>query len=190
MAYMGRLDEAIIEIGRAQDVNPLALEVNECAAVIFNCANQSDKSLEFCERMLKMDENYFPAYEKIGEAYMQESRFDDAIEALQKGVAISNGASTIKGRLGFAYACAGRNDEARKMLRELEEDSRKRYVSPVAIALVHCGLGDKGQAIKWLERACEEHAGGVLGIKVRPLWASLRSEPRFISLLDKMGLNA
>ena len=190
LAYMGRLDDAITEIGRAQEVNPLALEVNECAAVIYNCANQLDKSLEICERMLKMDANYFPAYEKIAETYLNKSEFDDAIEALQKGVAISNGAPTIKGRLGFAYACAGRKDEARKILSELEEDSKKRYVSPIAIALVHCGLGEKDQAVKWLEKGCEERAGGVLTIKVRPLWASLRSEPRFIKLVGKMGLNS
>ena len=139
--------------------------------------------------MLETDQNYFPAYEKIAEAYIEKSMLDDAIEALQKSIAISNGAATVKGRLGFAYGCAGRNDEARKILRGLEEDSKKSYVSPIAIALVHCGLGEKDQAIKWLEKACEEHAGGVTTIKVRPMWASLRSEPRFIRLLDKMGLN-
>src|SRR5205807_3546036 len=189
LACVGRLDEAVKEIGRAQELNPLALEVNECAAVIFNCVNQTDRSLEFCERMLETDQNYFPAYEKIAEAYIEKSMLDDAIEALQKSIAISNGAATVKGRLGFAYGCAGRDDEARQILRGLEEDSKKRYVSPIAIALVHCGLGEKDQAIKWLEKACEEHAGGVTTIKVRPMWASLRSEPRFIRLLDKMGLN-
>ena len=189
LACVGRLDEAVKEIGRAQELNPLALEVNECAAVIFNCVNQTDRSLEFCERMLETDQNYFPAYEKIAEAYIEKSMLDDAIEALHKSIAISNGAATVKGRLGFAYGCAGRNDEARKILRGLEEDSKKSYVSPIAIALVHCGLGEKDQAIKWLEKACEEHAGGVTTIKVRPMWASLRSEPRFIKLLDKMGLN-
>jgi tetratricopeptide (TPR) repeat protein len=140
--------------------------------------------------MLEMDENYFPAYDKIAEVYIQKLMFDEAIEALQKSIAISNGAATVKGKLGFAYACAGRDDEARKILRELEEDSKKRYVSPIAIAIVHCGLGEKDQAIKWLEKSCEERAGGVTTIKVRPMWASLRSEPRFIKLLDKMGLNA
>jgi len=190
LACVGRLDEAVKEIGRAQELNPLAIEVNECAAVIFNCTNQTDKSLEFCDRMLEMDENYFPAYHKIAEVYIQKLMFDEAIEALQKSIAISNGAATVKGKLGFAYACAGRDDEARKILRELEEDSKKRYVSPIAIAIVHCGLGEKDQAIKWLEKSCEERAGGVTTIKVRPMWASLRSEPRFIKLLDKMGLNA
>ena len=190
LAGVGRLDEAVKEIRRAQELNPLAIEVNECAAVIFNCANQTDRSLEFCERMLKMDENYFPAYEKIAETYIEKSMPNDAIEALQKCMAISNSAASVKGRLGFAYACAGRKDEARKILQGLEGDSKKGYVSPMAIALVHCGLGEKGQAIRWLEKACEERAGGITAIKVRPMWASLRSEPGFTRLLEKMGLNA
>lgn len=189
LAYLGKLDEAIVEIDRAQELNPLAIEVSECAAVIYNCANQSDKSLEYCERMLEMDENYFPAYDKIAETYLEKSMFNEAIEALQKGIAISNGAATIKGKLGYAYARAGRREEAERILRELEEDSKTKYVSPYAIAVVYCGLSEKDQAIKWLERACEERAGGVLSIKVRPLWASLRSEPRFVKLVRKMGLD-
>ncbi len=189
LACMGRLDEAIAEIGRAQELNPLALEVNDCAAVIFNCADQFDKCLDACEKMLRIDANYLPAHQDLAEAYLQKSRFDDAIEVLRKAVTISGGASTAKGRLGFAYARAGRETEARKMLQELEQDSKERYVSPVAFAVVYCGLGDGKRAIEWLERACAERAGGLLSIKMRPLWADLRREPGFKQILDKIGLN-
>jgi class 3 adenylate cyclase/TolB-like protein/Tfp pilus assembly protein PilF len=188
LACMGRLDEAVAEIGRAQELNPLALEVNSCAAVIFNCANQFDKSVEACEKMLRIDENFLPAYQDLAEAYLEKSRFDDAVQVLQKASTISRGAAPVKARLGFAYARAGRTEEARALLRELEEDSRQRYVSPVAFAIVHCGLGEKEESIRWLEKACEERAGGVLSVKVRPMWATLRSEAAFGRLLGKMGL--
>ena len=108
---------------------------------------------------------------------------------LQKAVTISKGASTAKGRLGFAYARAGKELEARKMLEELKQDSKERYVSPVAFAVVHCGLGEKNEAIELLERARQERAGGLLSVKVRPLWANLRSEPGFKELVNKIGLN-
>jgi len=189
LACMGRLDEAIAEIDRAQELNPLALEVNDCAAVIFNCANQFEKSVDACERMFRIDENYLPAHQDLAEVYLEKLRFNDAIEVLRKAVTMSRGAATAKGRLGFAYARAGREAEARMMLHELELDSKERYVSPVAFAVVHCGLGDKQRAIEWLERACEERAGGLLSIKMRPLWANLRSEPGFKQVVDKMGLN-
>jgi class 3 adenylate cyclase/TolB-like protein/Tfp pilus assembly protein PilF len=188
LACMGRLDEAVAEIGRAQELNPLALEVNSCAAVIFNCASQFDKSVEACEMMLRIDENFLPAHQDLAEAYMEKSRFDEAVEVLRKALGISGGAASVKARLGFAYAHAGRTGEARALLRELEEESKQKYVSPVAFAIIHCGLGEKEESIKWLEKACEERAGGVLTVKVRPMWATLRSEAAFSRLLGKMGL--
>lgn len=188
LACVGRLDEAVVEVGRAQELNPLALEVNNCAAVIFNCVNEFDKSVEACEKMLRIDENFLPAYQDLAEAYLEKSRYEDAIRVLQKALDISNGAPPVKARLGFAYARAGRVEDARAVLRELEEDSRKKYVTPIAFAIVHCGLGENEDSITWLEKACEERAGGVLSIKVRPMWASLRGEPGFGRLLGRMGL--
>jgi TolB-like protein/Tfp pilus assembly protein PilF len=190
LACMGRMDEAIAEIGRAQELNPLALEVYDCAAVIFNCANQFDRSLEACERMFKIDQNYFPAYQDLAEAYLEKARYDDAIEVLRKAVTMSKGTATVKARLGFAYARAGRSEEARTVLRELVEDSKQKYVSPVAFAIINCGLDNKNEAIKWLEKACDERAGGLLSVKVRPMWASLRSEPAFAQLVNRLGLNS
>src|SRR2546427_1827792 len=181
-------ENAIAEVGRARSLNPLALEVNDCAAVIFNCANQFDKSLEACEKMFKIDESFFPAYQDLAEAYIEKSRYDEAIEVLKKAMALSKGASTIKGRLGFAYARAGRAAEARAILREMEEDSKHKYVSPIALAIVNCGLGENQSAIRWLERAPEQRAGGLLSLKIRPLWASLRAEPGFTEVVKSLGL--
>src|SRR5439155_26837519 len=77
-----------------------------------------------------------PAYQDLAEAYIEKSRYDEAIEVLQKAMALSKGASTIKGRLGFAYARAGRSAQARASRREMEEDSKHKYVSPVALAII------------------------------------------------------
>jgi TolB-like protein/Tfp pilus assembly protein PilF len=190
LACMGRLNEAVNEIGRAQELNPLALEVNNCAAVIFNCVNEFDKSVEACEKMLRVDENFLPAYQDLAEAYLERSRFEDAVEVLRKALEISKGAAAVKARLGFAYARSGKTEEARGILRELEEDSKQKYVSPIAFAIVYCGLGEKSESITYLQKACEERAGGVISVKVRPMWASLRSEPAFSQLLARMGLGS
>jgi TolB-like protein/Tfp pilus assembly protein PilF len=188
LACIGRLDQAVKEIGRAQELNPLALEVNNCAAVIFNCVNEFEKSVEACEKMLRIDEHFLPAYMGLAEAYFEKSRFKDAVDVLKKALDISNGAAPVKARLGFAYARAGQMDDAREVLRELEEISKEKYVTPIAFAIVHCGLGEKDESIEWLEKACEERAGGVLSVKVRPMWATLRGEPDFDRLLNRMGL--
>jgi len=188
LACMGRLNEAIVEIRRAQELNPLGMDVNDCAAATFTAANRNDEALETCQTMLRIDEDFFPAYEKLAEVYLQKSMFGDAIKTLRKAVKISKGASTVKGRLGYAYGVSGERGKAREMLEELHQDSKRRYVSPVAVAMVHTGLGEKDEAIRWLERAYRERAGGLLSLKIRPIWSSLRSEPSFVKLLTKIGL--
>ncbi len=188
LACMGRLDEAITEIRRAQELNPLALDVNECAAVIYNCADQYDEAVDACQRMLDVDSNHFPALQFLAETYMNKSMFREAIEVLQKALVISNGAPTVKGRLGYAYARSGKKAEAEKVLRELMEDMKRRYVTPVAIAMVYCGLGDNDQALEWLDRAYKERPDALLSLKLRPMWASLRPDPRFSNLLQRLGL--
>lgn len=188
LACMGRLDEAIVEIRRAQELNPLAQDVNDCAAVIYNCANRHDEAVDTCRRMLELDKNHFPALQDLAEAYLNRSMFNEAIEVLQKALAISKEAPTVKGRLGYAYARSGRRSLARRILQELLDDSKRKYVTPIAIALVYCGLGDNDETLKWLDKAYEERAGGLLSLRVRPMWASLRPDPRFSELLQRLGL--
>src|SRR2546425_6355516 len=123
--------------------------------------------------------NYFPAHQHLAEVYLHKAQFEEAIDVLERAVEISKGASTVRGRLGYAYAVPAREDEARKILAGLQEDSKQRYVPPVAFAMVHCGLGEKNEAVRWLERAYEERAGGIASLKVRPVWSDLHSEPGF-----------
>ncbi len=188
LACTGRLDQAITEIRKAQEVNPLALDVNDCAANIFIWANHYDEALETCQTMLRIDQDYFPAYQDLAEAYLQKSMFGDAIAALQKAVKLSKGSPSARSRLGYAYGLSGKAGKARKILDGLKEHSKERHVSPISIAMVHLGLGDKEKTLKMLEKACKDRDGGLLGIKYNPVWSGLRSEPRFIAIMNRMGL--
>jgi hypothetical protein len=89
--------------------------------------------------------------------------------------------------LGHVYAVAGRKGEARKILAELEELAKHRYVSPYDRATVYAGLGEKDQAITWLERAYQERSDGLVFLKVEPKFDGLRSDPRFVDLLRHVG---
>ena len=91
-------------------------------------------------------------------------------------------------QLGQAYGRLGRIEDAREVLRRLEDRSRSEYVSPYHLAYVYAGLHEEERAMDWLERAYEERAGGVYGIKGSFLFAPLRDHPRFRMLLDKMNL--
>ena len=94
----------------------------------------------------------------------------------------------LVGALGHAYAVSGKRAEAHKVLAELKDLSKRRYVAPFDIALVYVGLGDKAQALEWLQRAYEDHSFRLTWIKVDPRLDSLRGEPRFQDLLRRMNL--
>ena len=104
-------------------------------------------------------------------------------------MALSPESTLFLAQLGQAYALAGKTDEARDVLRRLEEMSRQRYVSPYHMAYVYTGLGEYDRAMDWLERAYEERAGAMFGIKGSFLFTPLRSHPRFRALLRKMNLD-
>src|SRR5712691_3420846 len=102
-------------------------------------------------------------------------------------VSLSPESTLYLAQLGQAFALVGQTAQARELLRQLDELSRQRYVSPYHMAYVYTGLGEHDRAMDWLERAYEERAGGVFGIKGSFLFTSLRSHPRFQALLRKMN---
>jgi hypothetical protein len=91
--------------------------------------------------------------------------------------------------LAHAYALAGKRDEAERILGELLERSRGSYVEPMSIAVIYSGLGDKENALEWLEKARAQHSVGLLTLKVHPIFDGLRSNPRFQRLLRRIGLS-
>jgi serine/threonine-protein kinase len=120
--------------------------------------------------------------------YEQAGRYEDAIAEGRKAFGVSGGAPRALGVLGHAYALAGKRSEALKVLAELKRLSKQRYVAPLHIAVVYAGLGDKAQALEWLERAYQDPYDRLAWIKVEPQFDSLRGEPRFRELLRRMRL--
>jgi tetratricopeptide (TPR) repeat protein len=114
--------------------------------------------------------------------------FEEAFAEAQKAIELTGGASITKASLGYAYAMAGRTEEARKILGELAEISKKTYVSPVAIAMIHARLGEKDKAFEYLEKAYEIRDHWMDYLKVLRMFDPLRGDPRFADLLKKMNL--
>jgi tetratricopeptide (TPR) repeat protein len=144
--------------------------------------------VEAATRCIRFDPSYARGHSTLGWAYLKKGRFDEGIAALEKAVALSPGHSLWLAQLGQAYALTGKVGQAREILHHLEELSRRQYVSPYHMAYIHTGLGEPDTAIDWLERAFEERAGAVYGIKGSFLFTSLRWHPRFVALLKKMNL--
>jgi TolB-like protein/DNA-binding winged helix-turn-helix (wHTH) protein/Tfp pilus assembly protein PilF len=185
---MGRLDEAIIEVQRAKELNLVSLIININLGEIFRFARQEDRAIEQYQRTLELDPNFAEAHADLGKAYEQKAMYADAIAEFKKAITLSKENPLMVAALGRAYAVSGQAEEAKKILDELKKISKRRYVSSYEIAVIYAGLGDKDKALEWLERAYEERASFLIFLKVDPRLDSLRPDPRFQDLLRRMGL--
>lgn len=124
----------------------------------------------------------------LGWAYLQTGRAREGLSALERAVELSPGSTLFLGQLGQAYARTGRAENVRRVLETLHRLGEQRYLSPYHVAYVHTGLGQYDEAIAWLERAYEERAPAIWGIKGSFLFVPLRSHAGYNRLLRKMNL--
>jgi len=188
LASTGRVDEAVAEAKRAQEADPLSLTASTVTVLAFFLGRRYDQAIDQGRKTLEMDSNFYTAHFFLAMVFTQVKRNEEAIEEARKAVSLSAGALQALGTLGHAYGVSGRRAEAQKVLAELGNLSKRRYVDPSNIALVHVGLGDKARALELLEKAYEDHAMRLLYVKVYPQFDPLRGEPRFQDLLRRMRL--
>ncbi len=183
----GRSDEAIAESKRALETDPVSMAVGQSAGRTLYFARRYDQAIEQLHKTVEIDPNFPLAHWVLGMVYEQLTRYEDAVAELNKAVSLSGGFASI-GELGHAYAIWGKSDEARKVMADLKDMSNQRYVAPLYIALIYAGLGDKTQALDWLEKARDDHSLLLIFIKLWPQLDGLRKEPRFQALVRRMGL--
>lgn len=183
----GRTEESLREIKRAQELDPLSPTINATAGWMFYFARQYDRAIAELQKTLQLYPNYFLAHLFLGWVYEQKGMYKEALDEMQQ-VHISGVHADMLGPLGQAFILAGRTDEGQRVLNQAKELSKHRYVPSNTIALIYMALGDKDQTFAWLEKGYEEHHHLLRFLKVDPIWDSLRSDPRFIALLKKMGL--
>ena len=186
LVAMGRFDEAIAEAKRAQELEPLSFIGNSHLGWILYFAGRYDEAIDHCKRLLDVDPNFFPARRYLGLVYEQKGMYREAIDEFQQGVKLS-GNPLMLSLLGHAYAASGKKAEAQRILGELNQQ-KQRYVSPYTIATIYAGLGEKDQAFRWLEKAFEERDIWLMNLRIDPLLKPIRSDQRFTSLLQRLGL--
>jgi TolB-like protein/Tfp pilus assembly protein PilF len=183
----GRFDEAIVEGKLAVELDPLSLINNADLGNDYFLARRYDEAIEQVRRTLEMDPGFYSAYLALGQALEMKGARDAAIEEYQKARALNDDPS-ILALLGHAYASSGNKTEAVKILGQLQELSKQRYVSAYSLAIVYLGLGDKEEALRWLEKSYQDRAGTDIGsIKIDPLLDPLRGDPRFEALVAKVS---
>jgi serine/threonine protein kinase/Flp pilus assembly protein TadD len=188
LAPMARFDEAISELKKAQELDPLSLIIQAMGGYVYSFAGLSDKAIESCHKTIEMDPNFMLTYFYLGNAYIWNSKWKEAISAFQKLAALSGEGPLALGFLGFSYGMDGQKAEAQKILDRLNRQSEDKDAFPFFKSLVHIGLGDKARALDWLEKAFDEKESMIAAIKIWPPFDSLRQESRFEALLRKLRL--
>jgi len=182
-----RLDEALLEIRRAQELDPISVVIARDLALVLYCRREYSQAATQALRTLELDPSFYEAYWILGLISEQQGRFTAACEAFQKGVSLSR-TPRLVGALGHCYAAMGEQQHALLAIRELGAISQRRYVSPFDTAIVYMGLGDKDRAFEWLDKALAQRCYEMVWLKADPRWDVLRSDGRFISIINAIGL--
>ncbi|HEY0545536.1 MAG TPA: protein kinase [Pyrinomonadaceae bacterium] len=189
LTSQGRFEEGFREIKRAQKLEPLSLIINRDVGRHYYFLRQYDKAITQCRKTLELEPNFFLAHFYMIPAYERKGMFEEAGKELQQAIMLSGRSIAMISLLAHVYAVAGRKDDAVATLKELDERSKREYVSAFYRVLIYLGLNDKEQAFKWLERAYEERSTHLVWFKVDPIFDELRADPRFTELLLRIGLD-
>lgn len=184
LAAMERSKESIEQIKLAKGLDPLSLIINAVHGYTLYFAREYDQAIDQCLKALELDQKFGITRWILGHAYEQKGMLNEAIKQFQETVTQSG--DIALGCLGHVYAVAGERDKALKIANDLEERSLSTYVSPYYCGLVYAGLGDNNLAFEWLERAFDQHSSPLMYLRVDPQLDSLRNDPRFDRLLNRL----
>ncbi len=186
LSLLGRYDEAIAEMRKAENLDPLSLIINADLAELLVLAHSYDESIRQSRKTIEMDPNFALAHNQLAQAYLQKHLLDEAVAELQKAVQLSGGSPTCIANLARAYVVSGKRSEAVKLLSDLKKRSNPGYSHASEIAMIYASLGDTDQAMNWLEKGYEERFNP--GVLLRPGFDPLRSDSRFQNLVHRIGL--
>jgi tetratricopeptide (TPR) repeat protein len=184
---LGRFDEALANIRRAMNLDPLSLIINAQLAWGYHFARRFDEAIQQAKNTLEMDPNFGIAHLWLGLSHVQLGSYEEGIRALQSARRILAPSPTVTGVLAFAYGVSGNAEEANQLIGQMTNE-QKRYVPPVSIAIAKLGLGEIDESFVWLEKSVEDRSWWLAWLKVDPLFDRARSDPRFDPLMARIGL--
>ncbi len=188
LAARGQLDAAMLEAHTALELDPASVSIRRAVGWVYYYARRYDRAREHLSRAIEMNPMAVESYRMLGSAMALQGDVADAERVLREALALEGAAAYSQATLGWLLARSGRRDEAEATLRKLEAARERGYVSAVAFAILHIGLGNLSSALDWAERAYDERRGWLAYVNVNPIFDPLRNEPRFAALVRKMGL--
>jgi TolB-like protein/Tfp pilus assembly protein PilF len=187
LSAIGRTDEALSVAHKALDLDPLSLPINAQLSWALYIARQYGAAIQQGQKALEIDQNFGLTHYWLGHSQLQTRQHEDAVNSFMTSYKIAGTPQSLAG-VGYAQAAAGRPDEARKVITQLEEWRSTRFIDPFTTAFVYLGLGDVEQTLTWLERCVEERSWWLAWLKTEPVFDAIRDHPRFRLLLSLVGL--
>jgi len=184
----GRLDEALAESNRALDLDPVSPIINLHLGWHYLYTKQYDRALEQLAKTLELDPNYPLAFWYRGLAFEQKKTYPEALREMNKAKELLPGNLGVQADIGHVYAVSGDKHAAERIIAELKAESAQRYVNQYELALIYIGLGQNDEAFKLLDRALREHSDMLVYLKVDPRLDTVRSDPRFLGLVRRVGI--
>lgn len=183
---LGRFDESITEGKRSIELDPLSMINNADFGNDYYFARRYDEAIAQLRKTIEIEPHSYLAHFYLGEALQLKGQMPDAIAEYRKAVELDDDPFALA-LLGQSYARVGRRDEANKILTQLNQEAKTRYVDAYGVGLVFLGMGDKNRAMDELERAYRENDGGdIYNVRIDPMLDDLRGDPRFEALADKV----
>ncbi len=185
---LARLDEALEELLRAQALDPVSSIISRDLAVTRYYKRDFELALEQCDHTIEQNPHFAAAYWTLGLVQDERKDFEEAIAAFQRAIQLSPPSPRIQGALGRTFARAGKPRHAHKILDELQQQSKRRYVSPFELASIYFALNQLEQGFQWLTKAFQDRCFELVAIKVDPKFDSVANDSRFSALFNQLGL--
>ena len=188
LSIMGRDEEAIMNLKYAQELEPLSPILYTIGGrITYRYSRQYDQALLQCQKALEIDSNYVLAHSTLAYNYLEMKMYNEAFKEIKKTLLLVNGDSRKSMILAKAYALSGRRNEAEVILNELINDSSEIFISKTSLASLYLAFDWKEKALNLLEEAYLNRDYELIHLNKSPEFDSLRSDPRFINILKKMG---
>ena len=189
LSTTGRFDQALVEIRRAQELDPLSPIIASNVGSVYFSARRYDEAMTAIQQAIAMNSQFRTAYMYLGMALLEKGAYADALSALQKADELASGSNVgVSAMLGYAYAKLGDTENAMSIAATLADRYERAYASPVWIAFLFQGLGDRRQALEWLDKGCHDRDGWLRVLKTSSFFDDIRDTPEYQGLLRTIGL--
>jgi adenylate cyclase len=189
LSIIGRSDEAIIEVKKAHNLDPMSPIMGANLGWTLFQASENDRAVRELQKVLEVDPHNAMARFYLGYPFAHSGKFEEAIEMFQEAMRLTGGMPWSAESTGWVYGLAGKRAKAKAILRESQSKvERKHYVPSSAFALIHLGLGETDEFFRCLEQGVGERDAFLPWIKTFPPFNRLHSDPRFSNLLHRLGL--